>query len=69
MEFLFVGHVSPGNDECKLDKLERIGHVQKRVGSRLRKLKNAKKGMKLQDGKGLVEKILNCIFAYLVILH
>ena len=32
---------------------ECIGHVQKRVGSRLQKLKNASKGVKLSDGKGL----------------
>ncbi len=33
-------------------KLECIGHVQKRVGNRLRKLKNSKKGVKLSNGKG-----------------
>ena len=33
-------------------KLECIGHVQKRVGNRLRKLKNSKKRVKLSDGKG-----------------
>ncbi|CAB3993918.1 Hypothetical predicted protein [Paramuricea clavata] len=43
----------PYGDECIPKKLECIGHVQKRVGSRLRKLKSANKGLKLADGKGL----------------
>lgn len=43
----------PYGDDCIPNKLECIGHVQKRVGSRLRKLKNANKGVKLDDGKGL----------------
>jgi hypothetical protein len=33
-----------------------VGHIQKRVGSRLRKMKNTKKGAKLSDGKGLSAK-------------
>ncbi len=43
----------PYGEECVPKKLECIGHVQKRVGSRLRKLKNANKGVKLSDGKGI----------------
>ena len=43
----------PYGEDCIHNKLECIGHVQKRVGSRLRKLKNASKGVKLSDGKGL----------------
>ncbi|GFS27558.1 hypothetical protein ElyMa_005281300 [Elysia marginata] len=39
--------------EETIEKLECVGHVQKRVGSRLRKLKQDKKGKKLEDGKGL----------------
>ncbi|XP_046844662.1 LOW QUALITY PROTEIN: uncharacterized protein LOC124438534 [Xenia sp. Carnegie-2017] len=46
----------PYGDELIPNKLECIGHVQKRVGSRLRRLKNANKGVKLQDGKGLAGK-------------
>ena len=38
--------------DCIPNKLECIGHVQKRVGSRLRMLKNTNKGVKLSDGKG-----------------
>ena len=36
-----------------IEKLECVGHVQKRCGTRLRRLKSANKGMKLDDGKGL----------------
>ena len=43
----------PYGEECIPNKLECIGLVQKRVDSRLRKLKNASKGVKLSDGKGL----------------
>ncbi|CAB3997757.1 Hypothetical predicted protein [Paramuricea clavata] len=46
----------PYGDECIPKKLECIGHVQKRVGSRLRKLKSANKGLKLADGKGQMAK-------------
>ena len=40
----------PYGDDCILNKLERIGHIQKRVGGRLRKLKSSNKGLKLADG-------------------
>jgi hypothetical protein len=40
-------------EDCVPNKLECIGHVQKRVGSRLRRLKSSNKGLKLDDGKGL----------------
>ena len=43
----------PYGEECVPKKLKCIGHVQKRVRSRLRKLKNANKGVKLSDGKGI----------------
>lgn len=39
--------------ELKIEKLECIGHVQKRMGSRLRKLKQTLRGVKLSDGKAL----------------
>ena len=38
------------------NKLECIGHVQERIGSRLRKLKTSKKGLKWANGKGLAGK-------------
>ena len=37
--------------DCEIQKYECIGHVRKRVGSRLRKLKKDYKGKKLSDGK------------------
>ena len=40
-------------EDCIPNKLECIGHVQKRVGSRLHKIKSSNKGLKLDDGKGL----------------
>lgn len=43
-------------EECIPNKMECIGHVQKRVGSRLRKLKNAKKAVNLIDSKGVSGK-------------
>lgn len=36
-----------------IEKLECVGHIQKRVGARLRRLKQERKGLKLEDGKGL----------------
>lgn len=42
--------------ETPISKLECIGHVQKRMGSRLRKLKQDYKSKKLSDGKGLSGK-------------
>lgn len=36
-----------------ISKLECVGHVQKRMGSRLRRLKNKMRGKKLADGKTL----------------
>ena len=39
-----------------MKKIECVGHVQKRIGTRLRKLKQSMKGEKLSDGKTLFEK-------------
>ena len=52
-----------------VEKLECVGHVQKRVGARLRKLKNTDKA-KLSDGKPLggkgrlTEKVINKLQNY-----
>ncbi|CAB3994951.1 Hypothetical predicted protein, partial [Paramuricea clavata] len=46
----------PHGEDCIPSKLECIGHVQKRVGSRLRRLKSSNKGRKLSDGKGISGK-------------
>lgn len=39
--------------DLAIEKLECIGHVQKRMGTRLRKLKQQARGVKLPDGKTL----------------
>ena len=44
-------------DDLKPCKLECVGHGQKRLGTRLRKLRNdKKKGKKLSDGNGILGK-------------
>ena len=40
-------------DSYEITKEECVGHVQKRLGSALRKYKNNMKGKKLSDGKGV----------------
>lgn len=42
---------------AKIDKLECIGHIQKRMGSRLRKLRSENKNIVLSDGKKLQVKV------------
>ncbi|GBO10153.1 hypothetical protein AVEN_252950-1 [Araneus ventricosus] len=42
-------------DEFQVEKLECIGHVMKRMGSRLRRLKEKMKGQLLSDGKRISE--------------
>ncbi|GFX47631.1 uncharacterized protein TNCV_3016501 [Trichonephila clavipes] len=43
-------------NECPIEKLECIGHVMKRMGTRLRRLKAQLKGQILSDGKSLSGK-------------
>lgn len=43
----------PYGNSVNISKLECIGHVQKRMGARLRRLKSVMKGKKLDDGKTL----------------
>ncbi|GFW15278.1 uncharacterized protein TNCV_174231 [Trichonephila clavipes] len=40
-------------DHCSVEKLECIGHVMKRMGTRLRRLKTKMRGQNLSDGKPL----------------
>ncbi|GFW00948.1 uncharacterized protein TNCV_1761861 [Trichonephila clavipes] len=40
-------------DHCSVEKLECIGHIMKRMGTRLRRLKTKMGGRKLSDGKPL----------------
>ncbi|GFT97511.1 uncharacterized protein TNCV_386821 [Trichonephila clavipes] len=50
-EFLRVQESNIYDDEFPVEKLECIGHVQKRMGARLRALKNNLKSTKLSDNK------------------
>ncbi|KAE8745984.1 hypothetical protein FOCC_FOCC007346 [Frankliniella occidentalis] len=51
--FSAVVNSKPYGDELVPIKIECTGHVQKRMGKRLRDLKKKMKGLKLKDGKGL----------------
>ncbi|GFS66943.1 uncharacterized protein TNCV_4561921 [Trichonephila clavipes] len=46
----------PYGDNIEIEKIECVGHVQKRMGSRLRKLKSSLGKKKLSDGKTIGEK-------------
>ncbi|XP_018497093.1 uncharacterized protein LOC108864993 [Galendromus occidentalis] len=46
----------PYGSELKIEKLECVGLIQKRMGTRLRKLKAAFRGKKLEDGKPMSGK-------------
>lgn len=52
MSGIFVLQCSKPYD-CDIVKLECIGHIQKRVGGRLRRLVKDYKGRKLDDGKSI----------------
>lgn len=45
--------IGPSGDDVNITKLECVGHVRKRVGTRLRKFKAEKKKVKLEDGLGI----------------
>ncbi|KAK3748587.1 hypothetical protein RRG08_011669 [Elysia crispata] len=51
--FRKVSEFCPYGEDVEIKKLECVGHVQKRCGTRLRRLKNENKTRKLEDGKGL----------------
>ncbi|XP_014670060.1 PREDICTED: uncharacterized protein LOC106811052 [Priapulus caudatus] len=51
--FTMIEKCIPYRALCTVHKEECIGHIQKRMGSRLRKLVTDNKGEKLSDGKGL----------------
>lgn len=48
--FKTVFESDPYGPDIKIEKIECVGHVQKRMGTRLRTLKKSKKGV-LEDGK------------------
>ena len=45
-----------GQETFIINKLECVGHIQKRLGCRLRTLQQTCKGKKLSDGKGISGK-------------
>ena len=49
--FKTVSESQPYGDQCIIQKLECIGHIQKRMGGRLRRLVEQNKGKVLKDGK------------------
>ena len=49
--FIKVSGANVYGPGVEVKKMECCGHVQKRMGARLRKLRKEKKGMKLKDGK------------------
>ena len=66
-----VSEAKPYGLEHPIEKLECVGHVQKRCGTRLRRLKNENKHLKLSDKKGLggmgrltdkkIDTLQNCV--------
>ena len=60
-----VLELKPYEDDLISCKLECVCHIQKRLGTRLRKLQNDMRGKKLSDGKGfagkgrLTDKLIN----------
>ena len=51
--FKIVSESKPYGEVVAIEKIECLGHVPKRLGTRLRKLKASRKGTKLSDGKTL----------------
>lgn len=51
--FMAVLENNPYGQDVPISKLECVGHIQKRLGTRLRRLKKEKKGVKLNDGMTL----------------
>ena len=58
------------NEDADIKKLECLGHVQKRMGARLRKLKSEMRGKRLSDGlclsgrNRLTDKIIDQLLSY-----
>lgn len=51
--FKKLSEAKPYGNDFTVEKLECVGHVQKRLGTRLRNLKRTRKGQRLEDGKPL----------------
>jgi hypothetical protein len=54
--FSTLSAAKPYGNDLTLEKIECVGHIQKRMGSRLRKLKQNMKKVKLSDGRTLSGK-------------
>ena len=78
LQYIGDGDTASFSQVCELkpygelipEKLECVGHIKKRLGTRLRKLRNDLKGKKLEDGKSisgrgrLTEKAINVLQTY-----
>ena len=53
--FLIVSEAKPHGSNVSIEKLERVGHVQKRMVRQLRQLCKEAKGLKLSGGKPIVD--------------
>ncbi|XP_069694717.1 uncharacterized protein [Periplaneta americana] len=68
--FKAVSELHPYGPEVELQKIECVGHIQKRMGTQLRGVKNEWKGKKLKDNKPLSGKnrltdaIINTLTVY-----
>ena len=51
--FKKISQLKPYGEECDIEKIECVGHVQKRCGGQSRRFKKEYKGVKLSDGKGI----------------
>ena len=54
--FKVVSESKPYGEDAAIQKIECVGRVQKRLGTRLRKPKASRKGTKLSDGKALEDR-------------
>lgn len=55
-EFDSVNEMKPYGEDLEIKKIECVGHVEKRMGMRLRNLRQNLKGTLLSDGKPLHDK-------------
>ena len=57
--------IQPYGEDHVVEKMDRVGHIQKRMGTALRNLKSQYRGQKLADGKTiggtgrLTDKVIN----------
>lgn len=51
-----IAKIQPYGPDVKVSKIECVGHIQKRMGTKLRKIKDEYRGKKLSDGKPISGK-------------